>query len=1121
MIDLKILKERISSLQKHYNRLVSDRSSLNQKITDLNVSMSKDETELKRLRDTKKRYNTALRNIETKNPVKRKKAEDSLRNEYNNIDTIDYEINQLEQALQAKKSDKNKTKNALSSIDDAEKTLIEEFNKLSTKYTSLIAEEQNRLSEDFDKYNNALSEINQLSQELAEAQNQIQELQTSRAALYQLRQEILHPDLYPDSDKVDKWITTDDIDKRIVEVDNSLSVFDNKRKTISSLQSAIADISPESISDEWEQLEALKKALKSPRIPKSQKKNRASQFDLGAILNDILTNINIINPNIRTKSEEMRIARDMLENEKKAEASRKADLKTKISAAMHQNKESQIAKKAEQEEAAKITKKYGEIYNSYFSNSEKLNKLNKLNKDTVIPQIRHWSISDECKTRINEIYESNTEETLVNCIQMAFPSSIPDFPENLSFSIHLKDLQAIIEKLDELVANQEKAEEEAARKKAKEEAARKKAEEEATKITKKYGEIYNSYFSNSEKLNKLNKLNKDTVIPQIRHWSISDECKTRINEIYESNTEETLVNCIQMAFPSSIPDFPENLSFSVHLQDLKTIIGKLDELVANQEKAEAEAEETKNIQNEYNELYANYFYNSNIRQKLNNFEADSVIPIILSLPISKKCYENIQSHYQIENNDLLDCILMSFPSDNTHSPIEDLIENLEDLKTIIGKLDELVAEQEKKDLEKEFNAALKEASTKTTYIPEEQILSDYNTIRNSFTSGQYNQLDTATISKLLSELPNFKQYYQKFSNLMNHDEHPDRLVSSAIKFSFPLLTLSDPPLDILTHLRNIRAIQTKLDELVAEQENSEQQGAEEGAFPSSEKLQNQITNLKNQINPINTKPRPIEETKPVDNDYPDFGPFDRVDNGFGIPDGSYPDFTSLFNETPDEEEDPYENELDDDEHDDDEQQKDAFYDIYNDPKFSYLLDEEEDPYENEHDDDEELDDNYFDPEFLNLFGTPPDDEHDNDDDEHDEEEPDDEKLDEEEPDEEEPDEEEPDEEEHDIEDADFEEDKEPRFLHKIGNAIHNGFSSFLRIITMKDTPQLGAGDDEYDEYDDEYDDADKYPTKAAQRKEMTAGIHEDTPVLSHEFFENKNPKASRDSRNSTDPRDPE
>ena len=52
MIDLKILKERISSLQKHYNRLVSDRSSLNQKITDLNVSISKDETELKRLRDT-------------------------------------------------------------------------------------------------------------------------------------------------------------------------------------------------------------------------------------------------------------------------------------------------------------------------------------------------------------------------------------------------------------------------------------------------------------------------------------------------------------------------------------------------------------------------------------------------------------------------------------------------------------------------------------------------------------------------------------------------------------------------------------------------------------------------------------------------------------------------------------------------------------------------------------------------------------------------------------------------------------------------------------------------------------------------------------------------------------
>ena len=297
--------------------------------------------------------------------------------------------------------------------------------------------------------------------------------------------------------------------------------------------------------------------------------------------------------------------------------------------------------------------------------------------------------------------------------------------------------------------------------------------------------------------------------------------------------------------------------------------------------------------------------------------------------------------------------------------------------------------------------------------------------------------------------------------------------------------------------------------------------AEEEAVPSFADLQHHISDIKKYMdstyNPdISVEAPPFKmPTTPKDKSVSDVHKTYEPDfsflfnSAYGEPDEDEP------HEKLDEEKDPYENELDDDE-----EQKDAYYDIYNDPEFSYLFGTP--PDYDEHDD--ELDDDEHD-----------DDEHDDDehdDDEHDDEELDDEELDDEEHDDEEHDDElddELDDDEHDeegIEDADFEEDleedKRTRFWHKIGNAIHNGFSSFLRVITMKDTPQLGAGDeydDEYDEYDDEYDDSDKYPTKAAQRKKMTAGMHEKTPSLSREFFENNNSNASRDSRNSTDPRD--
>ena len=300
--------------------------------------------------------------------------------------------------------------------------------------------------------------------------------------------------------------------------------------------------------------------------------------------------------------------------------------------------------------------------------------------------------------------------------------------------------------------------------------------------------------------------------------------------------------------------------------------------------------------------------------------------------------------------------------------------------------------------------------------------------------------------------------------------------------------------------------------------------AEEEAVPSFADLQHHISDIKKYMdstyNPdISVEAPPFKmPTTPKDKSVSDVHKTYEPDfsflfnSAYGEPDEDEP------HEKLDEEKDPYENELDDDE-----EQKDAYYDIYNDPEFSYLFgtppdyDEHDDELDDdEHDDDEHDDDEHDDDEHD-------DDEHD--DDEHDDEELDDEELDDEEHDDEEHDDElddELDDDEHDeegIEDADFEEDleedKKTRFWHKIGNAIHNGFSSFLRVITMKDTPQLGAGD----EYDDEYDDSDKYPTKAAQRKKMTAGMHEKTPSLSREFFENNNSNASRDSRNSTDPRD--
>ena len=344
MIDLKDLKEKTSLIYKKYNDFLAQQSLLSDTVAEI-ANLNSQRRKLERKKD---QYNRKLSKINSSNinPIKKQQKLDSLNQEYD-LSAIQKDIETIRNSLNTAIAQKKELEESLQPIDKSKKELIENFTRLSTEYTSLIAEEQNRLSENFDKYNNALSEINQLSQELDEAHGQIQELQTSKETLFLLRQKVLHPNLYPDFDNVDnKWITTDAIDKRIEEVDNSLSVFDNKRKAISTLQSDIADINPESIDNEWEQLEALKKALKSPRISKSPKKNSNSQFDIGAILNDILTTINIINPNIRTISEEMHTARAMLKEEKE---SKRSALKAEISKAMHQNKERQIAKKAEEE----------------------------------------------------------------------------------------------------------------------------------------------------------------------------------------------------------------------------------------------------------------------------------------------------------------------------------------------------------------------------------------------------------------------------------------------------------------------------------------------------------------------------------------------------------------------------------------------------------------------------------------------------------------------------------------------------------------------------------------------------------------------------------------------------
>ena len=429
MIDLKDLKERVSSLQKQYNEILTERANLESSIQD-------SKSRLDKLRQTRTDYNQDLSQI-SRNPVTRDQKKTALDAKYN-ISDVTTEIENIEKSIETNLAQKRV-------LDTSEKSLNDEYAELYSSFIQIIDQEQRTISERFTSYQNDKSEIQSLSQIEAE-------IDTLQSSIHDLVIQKQNMGIDPDSEMF--YRAQQDLDKKIAEANEQMSKLLERRDSIISLQAKNNDIDPKLMEQEWDQLETLKSTLKNPNIKssktksKGRKRNNPNQFELGIVLDEILEEINQIDPSIKTSSEEL--AEQVAEEAKKAEeiAARKS-----AEEEARKNAEEEARKKAEEEEETFL-----DDFDSYQST-----------KSTPSPTLEELWKQDE---ELYSTYEAEEEEA-------------KKIAEEEAARKKAEEEAARIKAAEEEAARIKAAEEEAARIKAaeEEEAARiKAAEEEAARI---------------------------------------------------------------------------------------------------------------------------------------------------------------------------------------------------------------------------------------------------------------------------------------------------------------------------------------------------------------------------------------------------------------------------------------------------------------------------------------------------------------------------------------------------------------------------------------------------------------------------------------------------------------
>ena len=300
MIDLKDLKEKTSLIYKKYNDFLAQQSLLSDTVAKI-ANLNSQRRKLERKKD---QYNRKLSKINSSNinPIKKQQKLDSLNQEYD-LSAIQKDIETIRNSLNTAIAQEKEIKEFLNSDEYSEGNLINHYYELYINITNLINQEQAKLTKEFNDFKRDASKIQSLNQIEAE----IDTLQSSIHALVIQKQNM---SIDPDSEMFSR--AQQDLDKKIAEANKQMTNLLKRKDDILSLQSKNNAIDLKLIEQEWDQLDALKSALKNPNIKQSSKKSRGRKntptthnFDLSSVLSEVLKEINQIDPALKTPLEEL------------------------------------------------------------------------------------------------------------------------------------------------------------------------------------------------------------------------------------------------------------------------------------------------------------------------------------------------------------------------------------------------------------------------------------------------------------------------------------------------------------------------------------------------------------------------------------------------------------------------------------------------------------------------------------------------------------------------------------------------------------------------------------------------------------------------------------------------
>ena len=300
MIDLKDLKEKTSLIYKKYNDFLAQQSLLSDTVAKI-ANLNSQRRKLERKKD---QYNRKLSKINSSNinPIKKQQKLDSLNQEYD-LSAIQKDIETIRNSLNTAIAQEKEIKEFLNSDEYSEGNLINHYYELYINITNLINQEQAKLTKEFNDFKRDASKIQSLNQIEAE----IDTLQSSIHALVIQKQNM---SIDPDSEMFSR--AQQDLDKKIAEANKQMTNLLKRKDDILSLQSKNNAIDLKLIEQEWDQLDALKSALKNPNIKQSSKKSKGRKntptthnFDLSSVLSEVLKEINQIDPALKTPLEEL------------------------------------------------------------------------------------------------------------------------------------------------------------------------------------------------------------------------------------------------------------------------------------------------------------------------------------------------------------------------------------------------------------------------------------------------------------------------------------------------------------------------------------------------------------------------------------------------------------------------------------------------------------------------------------------------------------------------------------------------------------------------------------------------------------------------------------------------